>query len=1123
MVKLNGKIKDKYLLYMCDKLLYLDFDKILINKMRILFIVIFLICSSMIANAYAQKSTYTISIEDNSLRNALWKLDKITDLKFFYKVDDVKNVIIPHNKFKDKNLENILTSLLYNTNLEYEIIHNSVVIRKKSNKQQNKKITISGVIKNIKGELMAGVNVVEKGTLNGTASDNKGHYSINVANNNTTLIFSFIGMRTKQIKLNGNNIQDVILEDDAASINEVVITGIYTRNKESFTGSATTYTGKDLKTVGGTNIIQSLKSLDPSFGVIEDNQFGSDPNRLPDIEIRGKSSLLGIRDNLVTDPNRPLFILDGFEVSLQTIFNLDMNRVESITLLKDAASTAIYGSKAANGVVVVETLKPKAGELRVSYYGRLNLSTPDLSSYNMMNASEKLEFERLAGQYDGTYVDKDIVLKERYYKLKQNIDKGVDTYWLAEPLRLGIDHRHSIYINGGGENFMFTAGGSYNDIMGVMKQSKRRNISANIDIAYRINKFQFTNKFSVDNTTSNNPNVTFNEFVKANPYYPKYNPDGFVDKWLEYTYVPNIINVRSGNPMYNNNLNSFNRSDITTYSNKFIAEYRPLPELKIKGRFSISKLISKQTRFKSPSHTDYDKVDLLYRGSYLKDIKEQDRYEGELSFTYGKTFTGGHQLNVVTGANIYSETSILEGYSVIGFPIGDFSFPSFSKGYPDGGNPKYINTEIRSISAFANFGYSYNNKYLMDFSYRINGSSIFGSSKRYANTWSLGLGWNIANEEFIKYNTDFINMLKLRASIGNPGNQNFDSFMTITSYRYTFNSFNYFGINSVINTVGNPNLRWQTTQDKNIGIDITIFNNRFNLNFDYFHKVTDPLLISVNVPSSTGVTVENTNLGNQTTKGINISAMYYIIHRLDDRFTWNVRANLRHYTSKLGNIGTALEALNKYGQTNKTLSRYYDGADPDNLWAVKSLGIDPASGRELLLKKDNSRTYDYDINDEVIVGNMRHKVEGVIGSGFYYKGLSVDVTFRYRIGGDIFNNALFTKVEGISSDSYNYNLDKRAFYDRWQKAGDYARYKNIADAATSKITSRFVSKSNSLSIESLRLGYELPIKWLSRFNISQMKIDIYANDIAYFSSVKAERGFYYPFARSYQLALSVNF
>lgn len=231
---------------------------------------------------------------------------------------------------------------------------------------------------------------------------------------------------------------NVILEEDSEAIQEVVVTGIYSRNKDSFTGSFATYSKEDLKMIGSQNVIQSLKSLDPSMLVLESKQWGSDPNRMPDIEIRGKTSVVGLKTEFDNDPNQPLFILDGIETTLETIINLNMDRVANVTILKDAASTAIYGSKAANGVIVVETVQPEAGQLRLSYNGNYGIQFADLSAYNLMNASEKLEFERLSGRYGAETSDdysSQMVSSQLYYKRLAEVLKGVDTYWMNEPLR----------------------------------------------------------------------------------------------------------------------------------------------------------------------------------------------------------------------------------------------------------------------------------------------------------------------------------------------------------------------------------------------------------------------------------------------------------------------------------------------------------------------------------------------------------------------------------------------------------------------------------------------------------------------------------------------------------------
>lgn len=236
----------------------------------------------------------------------------------------------------------------------------------------------------------------------GVTTDVDGNFTLRVPVSGCDVTFSYIGYEKLVRHFNGKNASSfakITLQEKANEIKDVVVTGVYRRKKESFTGSSTTFNGDELKQVGAQNVLQSLKTLDPSFKIMENNLTGSNPNQMPDIEIRGKSSVVGLKEEYGTDPNQPLFILDGFETTLETIMNLNMNRVASVTLLKDAASTAIYGSKAANGVVVVETKTPERGRLQLSYKGDYGIDFADLSDYNLMNAAEKLEFETLAKVY----------------------------------------------------------------------------------------------------------------------------------------------------------------------------------------------------------------------------------------------------------------------------------------------------------------------------------------------------------------------------------------------------------------------------------------------------------------------------------------------------------------------------------------------------------------------------------------------------------------------------------------------------------------------------------------------------------------------------------------------------
>ena len=270
--------------------------------------------------------------------------------------------------------------------------------KKKEDKQAQERI-LMGVVKEASGEPLPGATVYVKGAMQiGAATDLYGNFVLkNIPAGKQTILVSCIGMEGKEITYTGQKSVLVILQEKVTEVQDVVVTGIYVRKKNSFTGSATTYSKDDLKKIGTKNLIQSLKTLEPALNVIENTSWGSDPNRMPDMEIRGKTSIVGeLSSDYDNTANQPLFILDGVEVDIDDIMKLPIDRIASVTVLKDAASTAIYGSKSANGVIVVETVRPEPGRLRVSYSGNFTYQTPDLTDYNLMNASEKLEFERLA-------------------------------------------------------------------------------------------------------------------------------------------------------------------------------------------------------------------------------------------------------------------------------------------------------------------------------------------------------------------------------------------------------------------------------------------------------------------------------------------------------------------------------------------------------------------------------------------------------------------------------------------------------------------------------------------------------------------------------------------------------
>lgn len=989
-------------------------------------------------------------------------------------------------------------------------------------------MTVKGVVvdKEI-NETMIGVSIRIQGPTESVAlTDMDGAFSFTVPKGTYKVSFSFVGYDKVEMELNSNNINKfkrIVLSPSSTAIEEVVVTGIYQRKKESFTGSAATYKGLELKKIGTQNVLQSLKTLDPSFKIADNIQFGSDPNRMPDIEIRGKSSIMGLKEEYGTDPNQPLFILDGFETDVQTISDLNMSRVASVTILKDAASTAIYGSKAANGVVVIETVKPEKGRLRLSYKGDFGVTMADLTDYNLMNAEEKLQFEELAGIYkDRTnsplnQLKLDNLLNER----KKEIARGVDTYWLSEPLRTGFTQKHNIYAEGGEEKILYGLGFSYGNTNGVMKDSRRQTLAGNLDLIYRTGSFQFSNKLSIDYLSTTDPTVFFSEYARANPYYRKYNAEGGIDKYL---YVPTTEDEAPvPNPLWNASLNNYDQSDEFGFTNNFIAEWFATNDLRARAKFKISRSNTTTEQRLSPLHTDFDSMNDMEKGSFDYTGVKAFSYEGDVSVTYGKLFKDVHMLNVVGGFNFSSQSRTRNGYKATGFTEDQFGAPSFANRYPDGGKPSYSESTTRAVSFYVNGGYAYDNRYLLDMNYRRDGASMFGASHRFRDTWSVGLGWNIHKEKFMG-DSSLFQLLKLRGSVGNPGNQNFSAYQAFTTYAFNGWMTNVFGAGVLISSLGNPDLQWQNTINYTIGADIAMFDNRLGVTVDLYRKVTDPLLAVITTPGSVGVKSVAMNAGQQKTNGLEATLRVSPIHNIKKGINWGISLNARTNKSRYANIGNSLSDLNKAGQTSVTgTTRYYDGGSPTAIWAVRSAGIDPATGKELFIKKDGSYSFEYDVNDEVVVGDTQPKVEGVLGTTLYYKGFSLGCYFRYQIGGQIFNSDLYNKVENIDLDGINYNQDKRALYDRWSTPGQEAQFKGISMIQKTEKSSRFVMDENTFIGESFSIGYDFTQPFIRKAGLSALTLQANMNDIFRCSTVKAERGIDYPFARTVSFSLSATF
>ena len=653
-----------------------------------------------------------------------------------------------------------------------------------------------------------------------------------------------------------------------------------------------------------------------------------------------------------------------------------------------------------------------------------------------------------------------------------------------------------------------------------MKNSNRDVLNGNVQLTYRIDKFAFTNQTNITNTDVENPTVSFSDFARTNPFYDKYNEYGEIDQVIE-----EIQTISGGtqyitNPLWDLNQKSYDKNNQLSFTNNFQIEYRPLPELRIRGKLGIIVGRSNSKQFDSPEMSKYLTTDQLKRGSYSESNTKSSSYDGSLDISYGKTF-GKHTVNAIGGMQISENNSNLSMFQAIGYSSDLFSNPNFANGYPEGGRPSSSISKSRTASYYANFNYGYQLRYLLDFNLRTDGSSVYGVNNPFSTTWSLGLGWNIHNEAFFNKN-GILNYLKLRYSVGNPGNANLNAKMANSIYTYYTQYPNMFGLAALISSWGNSGLKWQRTNEHNVGIDIEMFHNRLRLSTDFFIKKTDPLLLSIDFPPSTGITQVPMNIGAMKNIGTTFTGSYIIIRKPD--MNWTVNANLRHIRTTYYNIGDLLEKYNEKGRTNQTLTRYYDGASNTALYAVRSAGIDPMTGNEIFIRKDGSYTFKWDSADEVICGDSTPDVEGAFGTSFYWKGFSVNAIFSYRYGGQAFLSTLFNKVENISDVQVKYNQDKRALYDRWQKPGDIAKFKRIDDTSTTNMSSRFIADDNTLELSTVSVGYETTAgKWLQSIGASSFNIRIYGNNLFRLSTIKEERGIDYPFSRRISASVGIRF
>jgi len=649
-----------------------------------------------------------------------------------------------------------------------------------------------------------------------------------------------------------------------------------------------------------------------------------------------------------------------------------------------------------------------------------------------------------------------------------------------------------------------------------MDGSQRNVYSGGIQLAYRKKSISVSNTLRLGSSRGDNsPYGSFQLFADQNPYMRLRGTNG---------------NYEFSSPMYNGTVGVQDFTKETNVTNNTDLVWNIRSYLRLNGRLGLTRADKGTNIFLPASHNSfplantsgyYDSNTVL-RGSYTRTNAIQNRLNTTLGLSFNKAF-GRSTVYANLGADANSASTEDYGFKVVGFPNANLNFPAAAQQYAPNSRLNGTENKTRDIGFYSAVNYAYDDRYLADLSWRTTRSSQFGSDSPTAEFWSAGLGWNIHNEAFMKNNGVF-NVLRITANTGFTGTQPVNAYLGYPVYRYQLDNL-YFGQYSVeLVAMANPQLGAQRKQDNSVSLNMTLFNNRLNLTTDYYVSYTDGLLIDINLPNSTGFSSFKANQGKVENRGIDSRVNFQAYRNTQKGDFVSVYATIGHNRNTLKELSNTLIALTS--SQDKVMSsalkqRFEVGSSLNTIWAVKSLGIDPATGKEVFQKKDGSVTYDWDAADQIAAGDNIAKLYGNIGFNIRFSGWQLNTSFAYNLGGYKYNTTLLNKVENINRAK---NVDARVFTSRWQKPGDATFFKSINDQGTTYPTTRFVEKWNELTMANINLSYDLDrLDFVKRAHVRRLRASLVMDTPFVLSTVGMERGTSYPFARTFSFTLQTNF
>lgn len=946
--------------------------------------------------------------------------------------------------------------------------------------------------------------------------------------------------------------QVVINMHHSGEVSDFISNAGLLKKDDGFSGSAVTVNGTDLRKVNSLNFFDALKYYVPSVTVTRSNLTGNDANALPSVTLRGSNNLPfstitpanngGVQNSPSSGDyiaanvasGAPVILLDGIQVSLQTAFDIDINRIQRVTVLKDATATASYGMRGANGLIVIETVKPKDG-LVISFTEQVQLVTPDISSYQSLSGKEKIDLENNAGLYAGS--DASPIFNKRY---NQAYNEGVNTDWLALPLQNGVGTKHTLALSSTTDDVAYGLTASYNDVQGSMKGSYRKNLDLGAHFGGHFGSFSFSNQFNyLGSNSSNSTYGSLSNFVQMNPYWNPY--DKFTGKFQKFVEIDTVNNdgvdryINYANPAYNATLSTTDAAKYVRYSNTLNLNWVLGSGFQLNGIAAISKQSDELNYFLPPNHTIFSNVtpdNLLSRGYYKYTSNSFMDVQGGVRLQYERKF-GKHELFTNVGQNVIQNSSESETIAVSGFAVDRLADISFGSAYATK-KPASNKITTRYASTFANLVYSYDNRYQVDFSGALDYYSGINNPEKFG---ALGLSWNLHNEKFLQ-NAAWVNSLKLKGSIGVAGNQYFLSYLNKTGYNY-FTDQQYIqagsgagtvgkGLGGYLTSYGNNNLQSPQTFKQNIGFEGTFFNNRLNLSFEAFKQVTSKLILPETASASSGF--QNyfyyQNIGEIENGGFEFTVAATLYRSAKNNLNWNVMLNAFHATDKINTIAPYLENVNvgsnvDFTQTHPQ-SQYVVGKSVYSIWAVPSLGIDPQTGNEIFLKKDGATTTTWDANDKVYAGSLTPSWTGSFGTDLTFRQFSAGVYFNYQYGAKVYNQTM----ADIENANIDFNVDARALVNRWSQ-GQSTAYKALSPNglmyAPTYATTRLIEDDNKIQCSSVMLGYRLPRTVAEKIRAKNLALKVNMNNAFEIGGADIQRGIYYPFQRNYTFTLNANF